>query len=164
ALEAPSEIVASVHIRVVEKSLPADRGTRLLEVSAHYDRDVVREALGEREEPFRVGARRLLRMERTRSNDGDQRPAAGVETLGDARAGLLHPSAGGRGERVGLPELAGTRKAGPFGLGSWAQDRGRMHGSWLVFREAKAAKAKTPRPLARGSLRLGIANDSALAP
>ena len=69
ASQPSADVEGIVQIRVVNQPLPADRGSRLLEVNAHHEQDAVAQFVLQRLELLRVFERRVFVMHRAWADD-----------------------------------------------------------------------------------------------
>src|SRR5690554_1502737 len=72
AMEALVDLEAAVEVRIVDEPLPADRRTRLLEIGAHDDHQIVRIALGLTLEPLGIIERGDRIVNGARADDDEQ--------------------------------------------------------------------------------------------
>jgi hypothetical protein len=118
------DLEALVEVRVVDQPLPADRGTRLLEVDPHHDQQVVARRVRARHEAARVGDRGVGVVHRARADD-DQQPVVGARQDVVDRASRAGDRVGGlRGDRVALVQDGGRLH---FLDGAYAQVVGLLH-------------------------------------
>ena len=89
---------AAVQARVVDVALPAHRRARLLEVDAHDDDELAAEFVSQRLEPARVGDGRVVVVNRTGPDDGDEAVVAPLQHVADGSTAALDEGLGGRSD------------------------------------------------------------------
>ena len=86
------DVVALVQIRVINKPLPADAGSRLFEISTHENDELVFEAAGVGQELFGVFEDGLWVVDATGTDDHDQPVVSSVDGVRDRVAGVGNSS------------------------------------------------------------------------
>lgn len=94
------DVVAVVEIGVVDQTLPADGGPRLLEIHAHHDQQILRELLFGRGQALRVFQRCARVVDRTRPDHDQQTVVTTGEHVLNLRARLGHGLGGAVRQRI----------------------------------------------------------------
>ena len=66
------QMAGLVHVRIIDQSLPSDRGSRFFEIDAHENAEHIGEFLAEAGQTARVVERGLGVVDRTGTNDGQK--------------------------------------------------------------------------------------------
>ena len=93
------DVEGIVEVRVVDQSLPADGGTRLLEIHAHHDVQAVADLVGQLAQTPRVVARGFHVVDRARADDHDQARVVAIENALQGPTTLEYRALGFLGKR-----------------------------------------------------------------
>ena len=103
-----ANIELAVKIRIVDQTLPTDRGARLLEIHAHDDDQTIIKLLLDGGKPLRILVRSLRIMNRTRADDGQQTIVTAMQHVTNLLTGLQHQIAHLVRERKFLKKISGS--------------------------------------------------------
>ncbi len=101
-----ADIELAVQVGIVDQTLPADRGARLLEIHAHDDDQTILELLLDRGELLRIFMRGLRIMDGARADDGEQTVVPAMQHVANLLTGPEHQIAHLVGKRQLLDEIA----------------------------------------------------------
>ena len=102
-----ADVELAVEIRIVDQTLPADGGARLLEIHAHDDDQTILKLVLDGGQLLGVLVRRLGIVDRAWADDGQQTIVAAVQHVADLLTGLQNQIAHLVGERKLLKEISG---------------------------------------------------------
>ena len=131
--QAPVDVEAAIEAGIVDQSLPADGGARLLEIDAHHDLEAVGQLLAQGDEAFGVFHGGGGIVHRAGADDDQKAVIGSVQDRVDGVARRHHDSRRGQGARYLAHDLLRRRQLFQFAYSKIVG--GAQHGSGSCFEE-----------------------------